>query len=235
MQRHYTVIEVTELVEVAEMTVASAGSATRNLIINRSARGIKQKKMKRKVILLILVSYLMFPILLLSQETGGNEYSKLEVLDYPQSLAELLKKFEGRVVYIDLMASWCTPCIMEFREAKKLQSYFEENNIVKLFVTVDRDKATIDKAFEIIQNESLSGYFVSMRPLKESNTIPGSEVGSSFHNEIEELFYKNDFGGYSIPKYGIVDRNGEIVEKRAARPSNPVSLKEQLEKYLLIK
>lgn len=36
----------------------------------------------------------------------------------------------------------------------------------------------------------------------------------------------------SIPKYPIVNKKGEIVERRAKRPSNPVSLKKQLEKYL---
>ena len=41
-----------------------------------------------------------------------------------QSFAELLKKFEGRVVYIDFMGSHCKPCIDELKEVKKLESYF---------------------------------------------------------------------------------------------------------------
>jgi len=58
---------------------------------------------KLTFVLLTLGISLIFPTLLLSQETNDHKYSSLENLDYPQSLTELLKKFEGRVVYIDFM------------------------------------------------------------------------------------------------------------------------------------
>jgi thiol-disulfide isomerase/thioredoxin len=156
-----------------------------------------------------------------------NEYAKLEILDCPQSFAELLKKFEGRVVYIDLMASWCKPCIEEFKEAKKFKSYFEESNIVKLFISID-NKETVETAFKVIQNDSLSGYFVSWHPKNELDA-------NGFQQDIIDTFFKFEDGEViiAIPRYAIVNRKGEIVEKRGvARPSNPVALKEQLEKYL---
>ena len=161
-------------------------------------------------------------------QTASNEYTKLEILDCPQSFAEVLKKFEGRVVYIDLMASWCKPCIEEFKEAKKLESYFKENNIVKLFITID-NRETVENAFKMIQNDSLSGYLVSWHPKNELDTI-------GFQHDLIDLFFKYEGETIiAIPRYAIVNRKGELVEKKAARPSEPVALKEQLEKYLLIK
>jgi thiol-disulfide isomerase/thioredoxin len=159
-------------------------------------------------------------------QTTSNEYTKLEVLGFPQSIAKLLKKFEGRVVYIDLMASWCKPCIEEFKEVKKLESYFEENNIVNLFITLDM-KVNVENAFEMIQNDSLSGYFVSIPPKSELNPM-------SFQQDLLDLFFKDANGkiNISIPRYAIVNRKGKFVEKNAVRPSNPVELKKQLEKYL---
>ena len=162
-------------------------------------------------------------------QSFADEYTKLEVLDYPQSFAELVKKFEGRVVYIDFMASWCKPCIAEFKEAKKLESYFEENNIVNLFITLD-NKENVENAFTMIQNESLSGYFVSWLPKNELvDKI-------SFQNDLIDLFFKYEGETIiAIPRYAIVNRKGELVEIKAARPSEPTVLKEQFEKYLLIK
>jgi thiol-disulfide isomerase/thioredoxin len=182
---------------------------------------------KPTFIFLTFVINLIFPIWLLSQETNENTSCKLEVLDYPRSLDQLLKKFEGKVVYIDIMASWCKPCLMELKELKKLQSYFEEKNIVKLYISID-NKEDIEKAVMMIQKDSLDGYFISYHPPKEQNTR------SSFPKEIETLFMTDEHGNPSItiPTYAIVNKKGEIVEKRAERPSNSTSLKEQLEKYI---
>ena len=179
-----------------------------------------------KFLILFIAGILVFHIEGLSQQIEKETNSTLEVLDCPQSFIELLKKFEGRVVYIDLMASWCKPCIEEFKETKKLESYFKENNIANLFISLD-NKEAVETALKVIKNESLIGYFVSMHPKNESDAI-------GFQFDLLNLFFKDESGNMniSIPRYAIVNRKGEIVEKRAARPSNPVSLKNQLEEFL---
>ena len=121
------------------------------------------------------------------------------------------------------MASWCGPCKQEFKDAKKLESYFQENNIVKLFISIDRIEA-VENAIKVIQNDSLSGYFVSWLPKNESDT-------SSFRQDITDMFFTIDGEIITVlPIYAIVDRKGLV--KRAARPSNPTRLKEQLEEHL---
>ena len=216
------------VMEARDHFTCASQSASKNGASSKSQTS-RIKLIKNKLLIsstCILLS--LFAVNIFGQPTT-NKYAKLEILDCPQSFAELLKKFEGRVVYIDLMASWCIPCIAEFKEAKKLESYFEENNIVKLFITLD-NRETVENAFKMIQNESLSGYFVSMHPKNESET-------KGFQQDLLDLFFKDENGNMSIsiPRYAIVNRKGEFVEKRAARPSNPIALKEQLEKHLLIK
>ena len=159
-------------------------------------------------------------------QTASKEHTKLEILDCPQSFAELLKKFEGRVVYIDFMGSHCKPCIEELKEVKKLESYFEENNIVKLFITIDK-RETVENALKIIQNDYLSGYFVSIHPKNELDSI-------GFQHDLNDLFFTYEVYGIviSIPRYAIVNSKGELVVKNAVSPSNPIALKKQLEKYL---
>jgi len=94
-------------------------------------------------------------------------------------------------------------------------------------VTID-NKEDIAKAFSMIQKDSLNGYFV---PYHQKENLNAS---STFPKDIEILFLKDENGklNISIPKYAIVNKKGEIVEKRAERPSNFISLKKQLEKYL---
>ncbi len=196
---------------------------------NRASSKILSSRNKLTISILFMCSLWLFLSLFAESAFGQlttNEYAKLEVIDYPQSFAKLLKKFEGRVVYIDLMASWCKPCIEEFKEAKKLEAYFKEKNIVKLFITIDM-KESVESAFQLIQHDSLSGYFVSIPPQNEFNPM-------SFHQELIDLFFKDENGKIiiSIPRYAIVNKKGKFVEKRAARPSDPAELKKQLEKYL---
>lgn len=180
---------------------------------------------KMVFIFLTLGISLTIPILSLAPKTNNRVPSSLKALDYPQSLTGLLKQFEGRVVYVDLMASWCKPCLMELKESKKNRSFFDKNNIVKLFITID-NKEDIGKAYSIIQKDSLNGYFISYHSVTELKN-------SSFPKDIETLFLTDENGNLeiSIPKYAIVNKQGEIVEKRAERPSNFLSLKKQLEKY----
>lgn len=183
-----------------------------------------------KKTVLILLTFglgLIFPSLSLSQNTSDSQYSPVVILDHPQSMAELLGKFEGKLIYIDLMASWCKPCIVELKESKKHESYFKKNDIIKLFISID-NKEDIEKAISMIQKDSLTGFFVSYHSREDTNK------NSTFSQDIGTLFLRDENGDFdlSIPKYAIVNRMGELVETRAERPSNFESLKKQLEKYL---
>ena len=60
--------------------------------------------------------------------------------------SEILKKYEGKTVFIDVWASWCKDCIEGMPKLKELQK--ENNDVVFLFLSLDRDlrswKAGID-------------------------------------------------------------------------------------------
>ena len=182
--------------------------------------------MRLKYVLLVFVTFLAFPSTVLSQKAKNERHPKLEIVDYPQSLKELLKKFDGKVIYIDLMASWCKPCIAELEEAKKLQPFFESHAIVRLYITLD-NKEDIDKCFQKLNRDTISGYFTSYHPIKEPSD-------STFPQDISTLFLTDENGNMSIsvPKYAIVNKQGEIVVRRAERPSHGIALKKQLKEYL---
>jgi thiol-disulfide isomerase/thioredoxin len=166
----------------------------------------------------------LIPTLVGAQKVLDINNSQLVILNYPMSFENLTKQFDGKVIYIDVMASWCKPCISELKESKKMDSYFKENNIVRLYISLD-NKEDIKKSIQILKNDTLNGYFTSMHSTEEPDSI--------FAKDIVTLFLTDENGnlGISIPRYAIVNKNGEIVVKKAERPSNATALTKQLEKY----
>ena len=111
-----------------------------------------------------------------------------------------LSDYKGKVVYIDVWATWCSPCIEEIPFSKRLQKKFENTNQVTfLNVSVDKD---ID-AWRSKMNREKDWLGVHINMTK-------SQADSLNIN------YKVD--GY--PKYIIVDKAGNIVNARAPKPSS---------------
>lgn len=177
---------------------------------------------------LILAGFL--GLFLLAGCQAKNQPVGLERLDYPSSLESLLDRFEGQLVYIDVMASWCKPCLEELPRYADSEEFFRKHGIVKLFISIDGTPEEIDRCAESIESHNLSGYYATYAPPS------GQNPQSSFPHDVEPFFisYDNDgnMTGMSVPQYLIVDKEGNIVERKAKRPSDPESLQEQLSLYL---
>lgn len=173
----------------------------------------------KNIIYLFLV--LLLPFLVCGQSDTNEKEEELIPLEHPESFASLLKQFEGKVVYIDILASWCGPCMEELENSKKLDGYFKENDVVKLYITIDASK-DIGKCYSLLHAKSLTGYFTMLHPAVGEHT--------QFFNDMADLFFSS--GQIEIPRYAIVNKEGKIVNKSASRPSSPGRLKQQLAKHL---
>lgn len=111
-----------------------------------------------------------------------------------------LSELTGKVVYVDVWATWCGPCIEEFPYSKKLQQQFEGNEEVEfLYVSVDIDR-DVEKWKKMVEEKGLKGMHIR-DPSMEENSI--SKV------------YKIS----GIPRYILVDQQGKLVNANADRPS----------------
>ncbi len=116
----------------------------------------------------------------------------------PLSLGDL----KGKVVYIDVWATWCGPCLKEFPHSKKVQQQFEGNNQVAfLYVSVDRADDR-EKWKKMVSNKELKGLHIIESPESEAASI-------------RKAYLIN-----GIPRYILVDQSGNIVDAEAERPSS---------------
>jgi thiol-disulfide isomerase/thioredoxin len=110
-----------------------------------------------------------------------------------------LSNLKGKVVYIDVWATWCVPCIAEIPYSKKLYNLFGANSKVEfLNVSIDRDTASWKKM------------------LRKEIGWRGTHVNLQGQNV--ENFWRN-YKIAGIPAYILINQNGEIIEAKASKPS----------------
>ena len=122
---------------------------------------------------------------------------KIEELPNVTLLNYLTEKHKGKVLYIDVWATWCGPCIEEFKSTPNLHKYFKDKDVVFVNLCLSSD---IDSWKPSILKNNISGenYFLGE---KSSQLFMGS----------------NNLGGF--PSYLIIDNNRDI-HYPAPRPSD---------------
>ncbi len=131
-----------------------------------------------------------------------------------------LSDLKGKYVYVDIWATWCGPCKREIPSLKKVEEQFHGKNIEFVSISVDdeRRSGTKEKAFE------------SWKTMVKDKELGGIQLFSD--NAWQSDFVKN-YKVNGIPRFILIDPNGNIVSPDAPRPSNP-KLVELLEEKLSI-
>ncbi len=112
------------------------------------------------------------------------------------ALSDIFKKYKGKLIYVDFWASWCIPCRSEMPKAAILKEKLKWQPIVFLYFGYnDKEVAWLKARKQLdIQGEH---YLLNEKMIKEVDEI---------------------FGINGIPHYAIIDKNGNIINKRADRP-----------------
>ena len=112
-----------------------------------------------------------------------------------------LEDLKGKYVYIDVWATWCGPCIAEIPSLKKVEKEFHGKNIE--FVSISIDKASDHKKWETM---------VAAKELSGIQLFADNDWNSGF---------VKDYQINGIPRFILIDPDGNIVNSNAPRPSNP--------------
>ena len=109
-----------------------------------------------------------------------------------------LESLKGNVVYIDVWASWCQPCIVEIPYMKDLQGKFEKENISFVSISIDQKE---DAWFKTVKEKQLKGI-----------QLIADKTWS------EKIL--KDYNINGIPRFILIDKNGIIINVNAPRPSD---------------
>jgi thiol-disulfide isomerase/thioredoxin len=123
----------------------------------------------------------------------------------------LLEDFKGKVVYIDVWATWCGPCISHRPNVIELAKHYQDNDKVEiLMISVDSDQ------------EKWSNF------LKEEGQVDGLNL--FIENGMRSKF-GDSYNIKSIPRYILIGRDGKIIHSNMAEPS--IKSNAEIDKALL--
>ncbi len=100
-----------------------------------------------------------------------------------------LSQFRGKIVFLNIWATWCGPCRIEMPDMEKLYRKFKKEDLVILAVSIDRQGEPVVKPF-----------------IKELGlTFP---ILLSSDGSIQRIYMVN-----ALPSSFIIDKSGRIVTR----------------------
>lgn len=97
-----------------------------------------------------------------------------------------VQKNKGKVIVVNVFATWCSPCVTETPDFVKIRSTYPEDGVAMLAVSIDEDKQAV---LNFIKEQKIS--------------YPVYRVGEDFTTK-----YKID----SVPQTYIHDRSGKLYK-----------------------
>lgn len=115
------------------------------------------------------------------------------------TIRNLLAKYKGNVILIDIWATWCAPCRAEIPYSKKLKEMFRLDSVKLIYLSTDED---FEEWFKVSSENDLGhDNYLILNPGK----FEFAKIGNN-------LF---------IPKYLLFNKKGQLVNDDAPRPSDP--------------
>ena len=112
------------------------------------------------------------------------------------TLKEMLKKYEGKAIYLDFWASWCSPCISDIKTSADAKAFAAKNDVVYIYIAHKDETENWKEAaeeYEITKNQYLEF---------DSRQSPLSEY----------------FKIISISRYILLNKEHKVVNTNAPRP-----------------
>jgi thiol-disulfide isomerase/thioredoxin len=149
-----------------------------------------------------------------SKKEFTAEHHFVQQADSISSVEELITRFKGKTIYIDMWATWCGPCKSQFAYKAELDPFLKSKGVEVLYVSLDRPGEE-DQWKTMIKFYNLEGHHI--------------RASEKLTNDIYKVF--SNGRGISIPRYAIC-KDGKIIIDKAKQPGDKAELYKQIESIL---
>ncbi|MEJ2596633.1 MAG: TlpA family protein disulfide reductase [bacterium] len=167
--------------------------------------------MKTKIPFLALLLFFTSTLMLNAQTSDKAKLVDMnEEKHSSKTLDDILKKYKGKVIYLDFWASWCGPCKREMPYSSQLKKKYNGKDVAFVYISTDKNASKWEMMIEQMG-------------------LVGDHYRAS--NKIRmELFER--FNLQYIPRYMLINREGKVADDNAKRPSDPM-ISGDIDKLLL--
>ena len=137
----------------------------------------------------------------------------ISVLKDPEGNEHTFEEFKGKVLVIDVWATWCHSCLTNMHKFTAMRNRFsKESDVCFITVSIDRSEDK-EQWLHAIEKYDMTSML---------NLFPDCEVQSQF---------ESDFMISGVPRYIVIGKRGEIISAHAPSPSPEMA--SMIEKALL--
>ena len=129
----------------------------------------------------------------------GNK-APISILKDTAGAEHTFEEFTGKVLVIDVWATWCHSCLTNMHKFTKMcQQFRNESDVCFITVSIDRSEDK-EQWLQAIEKYDIQGML---------NLFPDCEWQSQF---------ESDFRISGVPRYIIIGKKGEIISAHAPVP-----------------
>ena len=115
-----------------------------------------------------------------------------------QLFDKILDENKGKVIYIDIWATWCSPCKQQIPHSMRMHEMLNDKNVSFVYFCCSSEKETWKNVIKQYQ-------------------IKGSHI---LLNDKQYEYLKNKFSISGLPRYILIDKTGNIINPDAPRPDS---------------
>ena len=138
---------------------------------------------------------------ILSKITPGKKSPEFDYENFEGGTTSL-ESLRGKYIYIDVWATWCGPCLREIPYLIELENDYKDKNVQIVGISIDEEKA-YDKWKTMLTEEESAG-------------IQLYSGGDAWRVD-----FAQGYNVQSIPRFILIDPEGNIYDADTYRPSDP--------------